>query len=109
MKQIEWISHRGESLDAATLDRFAVVNFDYDEKLERKICGSAVWAKQVQVWRKRLFDLKERFVISPRASIYGARLLAAGITQAETEELAVWKGIPEAMKIKIKGESDHAK
>ena len=89
-------------LDAATLDRFVVVDFDYDEALEFAIAGNDDWVKLVQAWRKKAFELKMRVVISPRASIFGARLLSAGIPQKEVEELVVWKGIADDMKQKIR-------
>ena len=90
-------------LDAATLDRFAVVDFDYDEQMELALAGNPEWTKKVQRWRKRAFDLKMRVVISPRASIFGARLLAAGLPEKDVEDLVVWKGITDDMKLKIRG------
>lgn len=88
-------------LDAATLDRFAVVDFDYDEELELAIAGNKRWVKKVQRYRKRAFDLKMRVVISPRASISGAKLLASGMDENLVEELVIWKGIPQEMRVKI--------
>ena len=90
-------------LDAATLDRFAVVDFEYDEAMELALAGNADWTKKVQRWRKRAFDLKMRVVISPRASIFGARMLAAGLPEKDVENLVVWKGIADDMKNKIRG------
>lgn len=90
-------------LDAATLDRFAVVDFDYDEDLERAIAGNDGWTAKVQAWRWRAADLKERVVISPRASISGAKLLANGFTEKRVADLLVWKGIPTDIRRKIEG------
>lgn len=88
-------------LDAATLDRFAAVVFDYDEKLERAIARNDDWTALVQSYRKAAFDLKERVVISPRASIKGAQLIAAGFTWDQAEEMVVWKGVSSDIKTKI--------
>lgn len=88
-------------LDAATLDRFAVVDFDYDEDMERSIAGNCEWVEKIQRYRKRAFDLKMRVVISPRASIFGARLLASGMSEKKVEELVVWKGVSEEIRKKI--------
>ncbi|MDD4817333.1 MAG: AAA family ATPase [Victivallaceae bacterium] len=88
-------------LDAATLDRFAVVDFDYDENLERAIAGNDAWVEKVQAYRKRAFELKMRVVISPRASIFGAKLLAAGMKEKQVEELVVWKGVSAEIRSKI--------
>lgn len=88
-------------LDAATLDRFAVVDFDYDENLEKALAGNDAWVKKVQSCRKRANDLKMRVVISPRASIYGARLLAAGIPEKHVEEMVLWKGVSAEIRSKV--------
>lgn len=88
-------------LDAATLDRFAVVDFDYDEELERAIAGNDEWVEKIIHYRKKAFDLKMRVVISPRASIYGAKLLASGMKEKMVEELVVWKGVSSEIRSKI--------
>jgi len=88
-------------LDAASLDRFAVVDFDYDEELERLLAGNDQWCRRVQMYRKAAFDLKERMVISPRASYKGAKLLKAGFSQDEVENMIIWKGISADIKTKI--------
>ena len=88
-------------LDAATLDRFAVVDFDYDDNLERMIAGNDAWVDKVQQYRKRAFDLKMRVVISPRASIFGAKLLASGMKEKLVEEMVVWKGVSAEIRSKI--------
>lgn len=88
-------------LDAATLDRFAVVDFDYDEELERAIAGNNTWVEKVQLYRKRANDLKMRVVISPRASIFGAKLLASGMKEKLVEELVLWKGVSAEIRNKI--------
>ena len=42
-----------------------------------------------------------RVVISPRASIYGAKLLASGMDMKLVEELVVWKGVAEDIRCKL--------
>lgn len=91
-------------LDAATLDRFVVVDFEYDEDLERLLSGNDDWTERVQKYRRRAFDLKERIVISPRASINGAKLIAAGLPEETVEQLTIWKGISPDIIRKIKSE-----
>lgn len=90
-------------LDAATLDRFVVIDFDYDDDLERALSGNNDWVEKVQAYRKRAWGTRQRVVISPRASIFGARLLAAGFPQNQVEELVIWKGVSPEIKSKIKG------
>lgn len=89
-------------LDAATLDRFVVIDFEYDEKMERQLACNDEWVSKVQKWRKAAFDMKARIVISPRASIVGASLLADGFTEKEVEQMVVWKGIEKSLVDKIK-------
>lgn len=84
-----------QQLDAATLDRFAVIDFDYDEELELEISGNRNWTRQVQRMRANAMANNLRVVISPRASINGAKLLAAGFTESEVKEMIVFKGIGE--------------
>lgn len=88
-------------LDAATLDRFVVFDVDYDENLELALAGDAEWTGYVQRIRKAAEAEKVRLIVSPRASIYGSRLLAAGIERAEVEQATIWKGLDEAQKQRV--------
>jgi cobaltochelatase CobS len=88
-------------LDASTLDRFVFFDFGYDEKLEVALSGNIDWAKRVQELRAAALTEKARIVISPRASIYGAKLLAAGWKQEVVEERVIWKGIDPELKKRI--------
>lgn len=80
-------------LDAATLDRFARIHWRYDEKLERMIAGNDSWVDRVQALRASAEREKARIVISPRASIFGAREMALGATRAECEDSYIFAGI----------------
>ena len=88
-------------LDAATLDRFGVVEFNYDETLERYLAGNDLWVDRVQRVRKKAFELRERVVISPRASITGALMLANGLKTTQVEEIILFKGIESSIKSKL--------
>lgn len=74
-------------LDAAFLNRFVPLAWDYDVALEQAICGNAKWAERVQAARARARAAGLKVVISPRASIHGAALLAAGIKPDRAAEL----------------------
>lgn len=107
-------------LDAATLDRFAFIDFPYDEGLEALYCGvegrrspsfnlldggsvtADGWLDYVQRVRKAGEKQKVRAVFSPRASIYGTKLAAQGIGRAHLEAMLLWKGIDAATVAKIK-------
>jgi len=86
-------------MDAASLDRFVTVEIKYDENMERIIAGHDSWVATVQKVRKAMEG--ERIVISPRASIMGAKLLKAGLTHKEVFDMTILKGCSEDIKTKI--------
>lgn len=104
-------------LDAATLDRFAVIEIRYDEGLELALaCGEgkpgAPWkpgkpaSKATQkafvewVQKVRQF-VGQSVLISPRASINGCKALRAGIPLAEVTEALVFKLVAEDSRQRI--------
>lgn len=98
-------------LDAATLDRFTVFEVDYDEALEQKLAGDVEWCKRVQAVRHAITVEKVRHIVSPRASITGAKLLAAGMDKAKVEEACIWKGLDATNRARVAsrlGETYHA-
>jgi len=90
-------------LDAATLDRFCVLDFDYDEKLELQLSVNKEFTKKVQKIRARAMELKARIVVSTRASLKGGILLANGISENEVLDMLIFKGIENDLKTKILG------
>ena len=95
-------------LDASTLDRFDFIDCDYDEELELALASAnfeafggtdvaklTKYVSMVQQYRATANDKKVKHVISPRASINGARLLARGVVLSEVIDRCIWKGIPE--------------
>jgi cobaltochelatase CobS len=93
--------------DKATMNRFAFVEFNYDEKLERELCENKEWCEWVQRARKSLFKLgaegKEgvRHIISPRASYAGAKMINAGMSREFVEHAVVWQGLAKSEVAKI--------
>jgi cobaltochelatase CobS len=74
-------------LDAAFLDRFVKIVWNYDETLERAIAGAPHdWIDVVQATRRLVFTHKAQFVVGPRASILGCELLRAGMKAEEGAE-----------------------
>jgi hypothetical protein len=61
------------------------------------------WFKYVVSVRKACEKLAIRHVISPRATIYGTKLFAAGVGRDHVEGMVLWKGIEKATMDKIKG------
>jgi MoxR-like ATPase len=88
-------------LDAASLDRFVFLDWKYDENMERALAGNQDWSDYVQKIRRCIEALRIRHIVSPRASIYGAKLLAYGVERETVEQTILWKGLDEATKNKI--------
>jgi cobaltochelatase CobS len=82
-------------LDAASLDRFIFFNWEIDEDLEREIAKDNEWVTYVQRIRQSIKRNNPRVLISPRASIKGAKLLAMGISRNEVEQAVLWNGLDE--------------
>ena len=92
-------------MDMATLDRFCNVTMGYDESLERAITGNDAWVDYVQAVRHAVAHHKMRYVVSPRASVKGAKLLAAGMDVTKVASVTIWnKGFSETDKQKIMDE-----
>lgn len=112
-------------LDAASLDRYAVIDWEYDEALEASLIGlpapkgspvpasiaplpevevqgiAARWFDRVRKVRHAVTELKVRHVVSPRATLNGVKLLAAGWSWADTEQAVIWKGLDNDTKTKV--------
>ena len=86
-------------LDAATLDRFVNIDFPYDEALELQIAGNEKWTRFVQSVREELKN--ERVVISPRASINGAKLLAIGWNIEDVIDSVLKSGLTPDLKLRV--------
>jgi len=93
-------------LDGATLDRYATLIWDYDHDFEMHLAlqhnsDAKSWVLQVQRWRIAMMKHKIRHIISPRASIYGAKLLKVGFSVDECAQMLVFKGLNKEAKDKI--------
>lgn len=90
-------------LDAASLDRFAIVNVDYDLNLERAFAnGNLKWAEHVWSVRKKINEKKIRHVASSRAISNGSKALAAGLKWDDVNEIYLLKGMSAADREKLK-------
>lgn len=79
-------------LDAATLDRFIVVDVGYDEQLEDVLTNNSQWTDIVRKIRKNIEEQGVKMIVSPRASMNGADLLDAGFTVEQAVEMCILKG-----------------
>jgi cobaltochelatase CobS len=91
-----------QALDAATLDRFIVIDVPIDPELEKRIALAHAPSHRdkaqellEEVWRLR--ELAEQknlpVMFSPRASIDGAKLLEAGASLAQVLQWRVTRGL----------------
>jgi len=112
--------------DAAALDRFAVLEWDYCITLEAGLAGVSVpenaprlyvpqpiqseetfnrerdrWFQRVQEVRRAVEKHKVRHVVSPRATVAGLKLLKAGWDWGLVEEAVLWKGLDKDARQKI--------
>lgn len=89
-------------LDAATLDRFAMIEWSYDEELEESLVENKKWLREVRRIRNIVAEKKIRTVVSPRASITGSKLLAAGLDWNVVKEMLILKSMNESERVLCK-------
>lgn len=80
-------------LDAAFLDRFVRLDWGYDEILERTIAPNKEWCQLVQSARARAKAAGLKIIISPRATLNGSALLAAGLPLSDVIEMTIGAGL----------------
>ncbi|MPZ85595.1 MAG: AAA domain-containing protein [Actinophytocola sp.] len=94
-----------QTLDAATLDRFVTIDVPVDEKLEERVALAHAPAKkrlvrellnEVRRLRRVAGDKRLPVMFSPRVSIDGAKLLAAGATIEQVLRWRVIRGLSDA-------------
>jgi cobaltochelatase CobS len=107
-------------LDAATLDRFAVLDWPVDEGLEAAMVGlpapasgldvgwggtlePAAWLARVRAVRASVEREQIRAVVSPRATLAGVALLGAGVGRHWVEEMILWRGMPSDARQRVEG------
>lgn len=94
-------------LDAATLDRFVVLAWDIDDKVEEQMAGTEAdgkkWLRVVRAVRKEVATLELRAVVSPRATLRGATLLAAGMDFKTVLPIALTGNLPASERERLTG------
>lgn len=96
--------HTARKQDRALLSRFVRIAWDYDEDFERSLVPQEFhsWVQYVQrIRRVAVQHGIPSLRLTPRTSIYGARLLAAGRPRPEVEDATIWTGIPEDDRAKV--------
>lgn len=80
-------------LDAASIDRFAFIEFGYDDDLELALAADQSWAKYVQRVRAVVAERGLSHLVTPRATYDGCKLLAQGIDRTTVAGLVIYKGL----------------
>lgn len=81
-------------LDAASLDRFAVIEVDYDANLESHLSGGNIdWYLYVTNLRRLIEEKNIRHVVSTRAIVFGCAALRIGMKRERVQEIYVLKGL----------------
>ena len=95
----------GERLDASTRDRCAFLPWDYDNGHEDAVSDAIAgahgldiakardWREYVRAVRAAVAKLGLDYVVSPRATYDGTRMLAAGLKLSDVRTFAVWARI----------------
>jgi midasin (ATPase involved in ribosome maturation) len=83
-------------IDAATLDRFVFINFELDAELETNLSNNKPFAATIQKLRAKAENKGLNVIISPRATINGSKLIAAGFTEAEALEMVIFNKLTAA-------------
>ena len=107
-------------LDAATLNRLAVISWDLDNALEAHLAGvvedakrldlglggtptADAWLKRVRAVRAAVEGLKVRALVTPRATVGGLRLFEQGVGQKHVEEMVLWAGMDKETRRRVEG------
>lgn len=80
-------------LDGATLDRFVVVQFDYDEEVEKQLAYDDDLYEFIRDLRKAINDANLRYIVSMRALINSTKLLEIGIDKATILKTTIVKNM----------------
>jgi cobaltochelatase CobS len=83
-------------LDAASIDRFAFIEFGYDDDLERALASDVKWCAYVQAVRQAVADRGLNHLVTPRATYDGCKLLAAGFDWDTVAAMVMYKGLDAA-------------
>jgi len=84
-------------LDAAFLDRWCFLDWPIDEALEDSLCANKDWLAVVRHVRRNVIAKQMKGVmITPRATIYGESLIAAGLSVDRVKKSVLYKGMSDA-------------
>ena len=88
-------------IDGATIDRFTMMHVKIDERLETELVRGtgldmehgSTWLNIVRTARRNVDNHGLKAIVSPRASVGGAKLLAGGFTWQDVIDMRLLKGV----------------
>lgn len=88
-------------IDGATIDRFTMMHVKIDERLETELVRGtgldmehgSTWLNIVRTARRNVDTHGLKVIVSPRASVGGAKLLAGGFTWQDAIDMRLLKGV----------------
>ena len=88
-------------IDGATIDRFTMMHVKIDERLETELVRGtgldmehgSTWLNIVRTARRNVDTHGLKVIVSPRASVGGAKLLAGGFTWQDAIDMRLLKGL----------------
>ncbi len=81
------------ALDGATLDRFTVIEFNYDENVEKSLAYDNELYEFIRDLRSIIEKNSLRYIVSMRATINATKLLQIGMTKANILRSAIIKNM----------------
>lgn len=84
-----------QGLNRATLNRFVFIEIPYDPLLELSLATNKEWCRHVQQIRAKVEQLKLKHLITPRHTLQGSALLAAGFSVDQVEQMTIFAGLDE--------------
>lgn len=81
------------ALDGATLDRFTVVEFDYDEEIEKQLAYDDTLFSFIKSLRNAIQEASLRYIVSMRATINATKLLEIGLPKEEILKTTIIKNM----------------
>lgn len=89
--------------DASLNDRFIFLHWPLDEALEAHLCGDDAWLQRVRKVRANIASRGIRgAMVTPRATMFGEALIAAGVEVADVEAMTLRKGATDEQWAQIK-------
>lgn len=97
-------------IDEATIDRFAVLEVDYDRGIEGALVrayldesAAAQWVTEYETYRANAQAFNLKVILGTRGLVGAAKLIAAGFEKSDALDMRVFKGMSADVRRKVEG------